>query len=103
MSALIIPLQPLADQTIQVFLGGQNCTIRVYQRRYGLFVDLYINNTLVRSGMEALNLVQIVRDPYLGFVGNIYFFDTQGTLDPTYDGLGGRFVFLYDPDLVAGP
>ena len=100
MSPVSIPLQPLADQSVQVYLAGQNCTIRVYQRRYGLFVDLYANNALVRSGMEALNLRKIVRDAYLGLVGNLYFFDSQGTQDPTYTGLSGRFVLLYDSALT---
>lgn len=100
MSALVIPLQPLADQTVQVYLGGQNCTLRVYQRRYGLFVDFYRANTLVRTGMEALNLVKIIRDGYLGVIGNLYFFDTQGHEDPTFEGLGGRFVFLFDEALA---
>ena len=100
MSPVSIPLQPLADQSVQVYLAGQNCTLRVYQRRYGFFVDLYVNNALLRSGMEALNLRKIVRDPYLGLVGNLYFFDSQGNQDPDYTGLGGRFVLLYDSALT---
>jgi len=99
MSAVLIPLQAVEDQTVQVYLGSQSCTLRVYQRRYGLFVDLFVGTTAVRRGLEALNLVKLLRDGYLGFSGNLYFFDTQGAEDPSYSGLGSRFVLLYDPDL----
>ena len=94
-----IPLQAVPDQTVQVYLGGQNCTLRVYQRRYGLFVDLYVNNALVRQGMQGLNRVRIVRDAYLGFTGDLAFIDGQGSSDPDYTGLGTRFILAYDPAL----
>jgi hypothetical protein len=41
------------------------------------------------------NLNRIVRDLYLGFVGDVLFCDTQGTDDPSSPGLGTRFVFCY--------
>lgn len=99
MSVQLLPLQAVPDQTLQAYLGGQNITLRVYQRRYGLFVDLYKDNALVREGMEGLNLVKLVRDGYLGVTGNLYFHDTQGNQDPHYEGLGGRYVLLYDASL----
>jgi hypothetical protein len=36
-----------------------------------------------------------VRSAYLGFVGDLCFFDTQGTEDPTSPGLGTRYLFVY--------
>lgn len=99
MSLQLIPLQPVPDQTLQAYLGGQNITLRIYQRRYGLFVDLYKDNALVREGMEGRNLVKLVRDAYLGVTGNLYFHDTQGDQDPSYTGLGSRFVLIYDASL----
>jgi hypothetical protein len=95
----VIPLQAVPDQTIQVYLAGQNCVLRVYQGRYGLFVDLYINSTIIRRGMEGLNLTKIVRDKYLGFIGDLFFYDTQGQSGSHYTGLGGRFVLEYDATL----
>lgn len=99
MTLAIVPLQATQNQTVQAYLGGQNCTIRCYQLRYGFFVDLYLNNVIVRRGMEALNLNRIVRDKYLGFVGDLFFYDTQGDFDPQYSGVGSRFLLMYDPDL----
>lgn len=100
MSAVLVPVQALASQSLQVYLGGQNVTLVIYQRRYGLFVDLYLDNAIVRRGMEALNLVKIVRDPYLGFIGNLYFYDLEGTDNPSSALLGSRFVLLYDASLT---
>lgn len=102
----IVPTQPLAYQTLQVLLGGQACTIEVYQEAYGLFVDLYVNNGLIIAGVIAENLNRIVRNAYLGFLGDLAFIDTQGTSDPVYTGLGGRYLLMYltetDPPVGDG-
>ena len=91
----IIPLQPVPNQTLQVTLAGQSCAINVYQKFYGVFVDLYVGGTLIIGGVIAENLNRIVRDAYLGFVGDLAFYDTQGESDPTYAGLGTQFILLY--------
>jgi hypothetical protein len=94
---LIIPLQAVPSQTVNVTLANQNCAIDVYQNAYGLFCDLYVSNTLVIGGVVCQNLNRVVRDLYLGFVGDLCFQDTQGTEDPYFTGLGagGRFIFCY--------
>ena len=90
-----IPLQPTANQTFQVQLGGQACQLNVYQFAYGLFVDVYAGGQLIQAGVIAQNTRRIVRSLYLGFVGDLAFYDTQGTSDPVYTGLGSRFLLLY--------
>lgn len=94
-----IPLDVVPSQTLTVPLGGQAVRLNVYTRTFGLYVDVYVNNTLIIGGVKALNLVKIVRSKYLGFIGDVFFFDTQGTDDPVYTGLGDRFVLLYDDTL----
>ncbi|EOH6202493.1 hypothetical protein [Citrobacter sp. 50677481] len=37
----------------------------------------------------------MVRYRYLGFSGDLVFLDNAGQLDPSYEGLGGRFVLYY--------
>ena len=100
----IVPLQPLPNQTLQAQLGGQACSLNVYQYAYGLFVDVYVNNALIVAGVIAENLNRIVRSTYLGFVGDFVFVDTQDAADPVYTGLGGRFqlVYLEEADLPPG-
>lgn len=95
MTYYTLPLAAEPSQAITVTIGDQRMTLEVYQKRFGLFVDVYVNDTLVIGGVLARNLVKIVRSAYLGFVGDLCFYDTQGTSDPDYTGLVDRFVFLY--------
>jgi hypothetical protein len=92
---LSIPLQPVPSQTLQVTLDGQLCTVNVYETNFGLFVDLLVNDDVIIQGVLAENVNRIVRSLYLGFDGDLIFYDTQGSSDPDYTGLGGRFMLLY--------
>ena len=91
----VIPLQDISSQTLNVQLAGQNCNINVYQNAYGLFCDLYVNSVLIIGGVVCQDRNRIVRDVYLGFIGDLCFIDTTGSNDPTLPGLGSRYVFCY--------
>lgn len=96
----VIPLRPLKNQTLQVQLAQQAVALNIYQLAYGLFVDVYKDNELVIGGVIAQNLNRIVRDAYLGLVGDFTFLDTQtppGGVgeDPVYTGLGDRYQLVY--------
>ena len=67
---LIIPIKPQASQQVNVPLAGQPCTINVYQKTTGLYVDLYVNDVLIIGGVIALEANRIVRSAYLGFIGD---------------------------------
>lgn len=90
-----VPLAALPAQKLSVTLGDQIVGISVYQKFYGLFIDVYVGGTLVIGGVICQNLNRIVRDAYFGFVGDLCFIDTQGTDDPDYTGLGTRFLLAY--------
>lgn len=91
----VVPLQAVPSQSLTTTLSGQNTQINVYQKFFGVFVDLYVNNALIIGGCIAQNLNRIVRSVYLGFQGDICFFDTQGSTDPVYTGLGTRYQLIY--------
>ena len=91
----VIPLQAVPSQILTVSLGGQACRINIYQKLTGLYCNLYINDVLILGGAICENLNRIVRDAYLGFIGDLAFIDNQGTDDPVYTGFGTRFSFLY--------
>ena len=92
----IIPVQDICNQTVQITLGGQPCTIRLYQTLdQGFYCDLSVNNTLILGGVVCQNLNRIVRDLYFGFIGDLCWNDTQGSSDPSSPGLGTRYQFLY--------
>lgn len=104
---LIVPLRPVANQTLTVLLAGQNCRVNVYQQDHGLFFDLIVPALLptspVVAGVICRNNNRMVRYAYLGFVGDFKFIDTLGLTDPHYTGLGDRYqmVYLEAPDLAA--
>lgn len=90
-----VPLTAVASQTLNAVLGNQNCTLNIYTLSTGLFMDVLINNAPILSGALCLNQVSIIRDAYLGFVGDLVFTDTQGANDPDYTGLGSRYQLIY--------
>jgi hypothetical protein len=92
---LTIPTQALPSQTINVTLGGQSCVIAIYQKSTGLFLDLTAANVVRMTGVLCHNRSLLVRQRYLGFVGDLSFIDTQGTTDPVYTGLGSRYQLAY--------
>lgn len=96
MTIAVVPLIATPAQTLAIQLGGQSCRLAVYQKAFGVFVDVYVNDALVIGGVIARNLDRMVRSAYLGFVGDLYFFDTAGVDDPLYPGFGSRYVLIYD-------
>ncbi len=96
MTQSIIPLVATAAQTLTATLSNQRVRLVVYEKAFGLYVDVYLNDALVIGGVVARNLTRIVRSVYLGLVGDFYFFDTQGADDPEYAALGSRFLLIYE-------
>ncbi len=92
---VVVPLQPVSSQIVAVSLANQACKIAIKQRSTGLFADLYVNDALVIGGVLALDRNVIVRSAWLGFIGDLAFFDIQsppfGPLDPFASGIGSRF------------
>lgn len=100
---LIVPTQAVPNQILTVSLANQNCQLQIVTKTTGLFMNVSVNNSLIVGGVICQNLNRIVRDAYLGFVGDLAFFDTQGTSDPSYTGLGSRWLLAYlsTADLAA--
>ena len=99
----IIPLNAVPSQTVTVQLGSQNCRLNLYQKSTGLYGDVYVGSALIIAGVICRNNNLIVRDAYLGFIGDLAFIDSQGSSDPDYTGLGARFNLAYfTPADLAG-
>lgn len=90
-----ITLQAIKAQEMTVRLGDQSVTLRIYQRSTGLFIDIGIDDLWIAQGVACLSGNKLVRYPYLGFSGELFFADTKGSDDPVYDGLGDRFLLFY--------
>lgn len=95
----VIPVQPVASQTLTVTLGNQNVQLNIYQMNdYGLFMDVILNGALILSGVICQQANRIVRDAYFGFLGDLAWFDTQNVLvpePPYYTGIGSRWILTY--------
>ena len=115
-----IPTTEAPYQVITVTLGNQACQIALYTKSINVpfqdpmpfpiiptvvppvyenvnpvFIDLYANGALIIGGVLALNDNLIVRNTYLGFVGDLAVIDTSGAEGDPY-GVPSR---LPPPDL----
>ena len=91
----LIPIYDVYAQNLIVTLSGQNCQINLYQKSTGFYCDVYVNSALIIGGVLCQNLNKIVRDLYLGFIGDLFFYDSQGSSPPSSPGLGTRYLFYY--------
>ena len=78
-----------------IVLEGQATTLRVYQKFFGLYIDVLLNDVLVIGGVVGRDRNRIVRSDYLVYDGDFAFFDTQGRHDPDYAELGNRYLLGY--------
>jgi hypothetical protein len=92
---IIVPVINKPAQTMSITLGGQATVLRVYEKFYGLYIDILVNDVLVIGGVVARDRNRIVRSTYLGYIGDLSFFDTQGSHDPNYAELGVRYLLGY--------
>jgi hypothetical protein len=95
MAFQVIPITAVPSQNFTILLGTQNCAINIYQLSTGLYCDIVADQNTIVTAMICLNLVGLVREAYLGFSGQLFFYDTEGTDDPYYTGLGSRFQLVY--------
>lgn len=93
----IVPLSPVASQSLSITLDSQRCVMVVRQLSTGMYFDLSVAGTPVVNGMICRDRVSLVREEYLPFKGRLSFIDTQGTSDPEYTGLGTRYQLVYIP------
>lgn len=90
-----IPLQAVPNQTLKFAAGNLAVQLKVYQKLYGLVMDVLINSTPIATGCLCLNQNRVLHNAYLGFPGDLAFVDTQGSQDPSYTGLGSRWRLIY--------
>jgi uncharacterized protein DUF6983 len=91
-----IPIKSAPNQVLTVMLASQLTKIELNTSSDGLmYANIYLNDVAIVSGVTCQNLNRIIRDAYHGFAGDLAFYDTQGSSDPTYDGLGIRYELVY--------
>ena len=95
MTIQTIPITAIPSQTFDVQLGSQNCTISLYQKSTGLYFDMVVDQVPAVQTVLCLNLVNLVREAYYGFMGQIAIVDVVSDSDPDYTGLGTQFLLVY--------
>ena len=95
MTVQVIPVAQAPSQSFDIQLGSQNCTINIYQKSTGLFFDLFIDQLPIVQTVLCLNFVSLIREQYLGFIGQLAFVDTVSDSDPVYTGLGTQYLLIY--------
>lgn len=90
-----IPLRAVPNQSLQIVLGGQNCTLRLYTREAAeaehLFCDLAVARELIISGIICQDMTPLVPYRHLAFEGQLFFVDMQGDEAPNWRGLNERW------------
>ncbi len=92
---MLVPIQAVASQTVSVILGNQACQFNIYSKLGIVYMDVYVNNNPIILGVQCQVGNRIVRSSYLGFLGDLVYIDTQGSSDPSYSGLGSRWLLEY--------
>lgn len=91
----VIALNPVPAQTLITPVANQNCRLNIFQKTNGMFIDVLVDEEPIILGVLCLDRNRIVRDSYLGFIGDFMFIDLEGSNDPDYKGLGTRYVLIY--------
>ncbi len=92
----MIPTRPVRAQAFGVILSDQQVVLTLRQLAGGLFINVEVNNVEIVGLVVCQDLNRIVRDAYLGFVGDLMFYDASGgRANPYYAELGSRFQLLY--------
>ena len=96
--------QAIPNQQLQCQFGNQSVTLVIVQYATGLFISVAAASVPILNSALCKNRTRIVRDAYLGFDGDFIWIDTQGDSDPSYAGIGTRFLLIYlsSDDLAAG-
>lgn len=90
--SLLVPVQAVANQTMNVTLDGQQAQIGLRTLGANLYFTL---NGVVMTRVCRDRQRLLIDAGYRGFRGNFIFLDTQGLNDPKWPGLGARYRLVY--------
>lgn len=105
MTILIIPIRPITNQSLNVVLNGQNCTIDLLTRGGNTFLNLFVNNSPIVQGRK-LSLTKVVPYEYLQtkFVGNLALLNNDLNIkdnpDYTKFGISQSLIYYQKSDLT---
>lgn len=93
---IAIPLDPIPWQKLSVVLNDQACDIEVRQIGARLYASLIADGDTIGANVLAVNGGRVNLYPHPTFAGTLRWFDAVGDEPPQYEGLGSRWLLLYD-------
>ena len=102
---LELPLEATVNQEFLVTLGEQDCTIALYQRGAGMYLDLSSGGAAICRGAICQPGVGIIQQATAAFKGQLVLMDERSQLggqqQPQWDGLGSRWkLYWFTPEEV---
>ena len=95
MITLRIPIKAAPAQTLDTVVAGQYVSISLQSRGGSMYASVWLDKVPVVLERVCLDGVPLVSEAYRGMAGDLYFIDTLGASDPTWELLGTRFVLIY--------
>lgn len=102
---LELPLEATVNQEFLVTLDEQDCTVALYQRGAGMYLDLRVGGVTVCQGAICQPGMGIVQVAQSAFQGQLYMLDERSRPDqqqaPQWTGLGTRWrLYWLTPEEV---
>ncbi len=91
----VIPLIPNPNQSIQILLGEQEISMRIYQRNTSLYIDIKKGLDIVCLGQKCIfgkSLITFTQDILRG---TLHFIDIKGTNPPEFSQISTRYFLVY--------
>jgi len=94
MTLMVIPIQPIPNQSVSFVMNEISYTVDIDSIRDGLYVSVFQAGAYVLRNRALLS--------YAPFGFGLQLVDTEGTEDPEYSGLGTRWLLMgYVEDAAA--
>lgn len=96
MSWMQIPLSAVPFQTVSAVVNGQNYRVTVRQNGAFIYTSVMVDGVRVVDNALAVARGRVI--PFAQTVARtrLYWVDTQGNDRPQYDGLGDRWILVYE-------
>lgn len=93
-----VPISAITNQSLNIVLSNQNCTINLLTRNKHVFIDLFLNNVNIIYGRK-LSITPVLSYPYLQsiFTGNFILINNDGNTiqEPDYRLFGITQSLIY--------
>lgn len=91
-----LPIDPVPNQQFFTNLGRSQCKITLRTIQGNTYFDLEESTLgVLCKGSLCVDRVNILRSPYLNFLGDFRFVDNEGEDAPHYSGFNTRWILVY--------